>query len=139
MGELIRDEIRRFVLESPANLRHNGEGRFFDEPLVGFAAADDPLFADYKEIIGTFHLTPQELMANAFSADEGRAATVICWLLPIVRETRESNRRERQWPSRQWAETRSFGEAFNVALRRHLVGWLAGRGQRALAPQLAAE
>jgi len=139
MENSIREEIRRFALESPANLRRDGEGRFFDEPLVGFAAADDPLFASYKEIIGPFHLTPQELMANAFGGAEGRAATVVCWLLPIVRETRESNRRERQWPSRQWAETRSSGEAFNVALRRHLVDWLAGRGQRALAPQLAAE
>ena len=121
-------------------LRRDGEGRFFDEPLVGFAAArNDPLFVSYKEIIGPFHLTPQELMSNAFGGAEGRAATVVCWLLPIVQETRESNRRKRQWPSRQWAETRSSGEAFNVALRRHLVDWLAGRGQRALAPQLVAE
>ncbi len=129
MDRTVTDEIRRFVNESPANRFPEGEGRYFDEPLVGYASADDPLFADYKRIIGPFHLTPRELLPQAM--------TVISWVLPITQSTRESNRREDRWPSREWALTRSHGETLNGALRRHLVAFLEGRGHRALAPQLS--
>ena len=66
MEQKVRDEIRGFVEESPGNRRPENGGLYFDEPLVGFAAADEPLFARYKEIIGPFHLTPQELMVTVF-------------------------------------------------------------------------
>ena len=137
MEQIIMEEIRRFAAESPANRFPDSTGRYFDEPLVGFAAADDPLFADYKRIIGPFHLTPRELAAAAPEGDPWRPATVICWVLPVTKETRESNRKESRVPSRQWAETRSFGEQFNSLLRKHLVAWLTGQGHRAIAPQLS--
>jgi epoxyqueuosine reductase len=55
MEDTVRDEIVRFVLERPENRRlYRGE-RGFDEPLVGFASAEDPLFAEYKRVIGPFH------------------------------------------------------------------------------------
>ncbi len=75
-------------------------------------------------------------MTAAFGP-QAAAATVIVWSLPITRVTRESNRREERWPSRPWAQTRSFGEVCNVALRRHLIAFLSGHGHRALAPQLS--
>ena len=37
---------------------------------------------------------------------------------------------------RSWAQTRMHGEAFNAALRRHLVSLLSAAGYRAFAPQL---
>ena len=136
MEQTIREEIRRFVLESPENRFPDGDNRYFDEPLIGFAAAGDPLFAEYRQSIGAFHQTPGEVLAAA--CGEGvTAATVICWVLPISRPTRESNRREEHWPSREWALTRTNGETFNVALRRHLVACLERAGHRAVAPQLA--
>lgn len=137
MEDMILDEIRRFVRESQANRFPESAAPYFDEPLVGFAAADDPLFADYKRIIGDFHLTPAELMAATLGAEAGAPATVICWVLPITRSTRESNRRESRVPSLEWSRTRSFGEQFNAALRRHVVAWLTERGHRAFAPQLS--
>ncbi|TYO99030.1 hypothetical protein EDC39_104154 [Geothermobacter ehrlichii] len=137
MRNEIVDEIRRFVRQSPANLQEDGVTPYFEEPLVGFAAADDPLFARYKTIIGEFHLTPQEFLASLPGTAPERGGTVICWVLPVAEPTRLSNRRERQFPSRAWARTRDRGEAFNVMLRRHLVAWLGERGYRALAPQLS--
>ena len=131
----IIEEIRRFADDSPANRFPDDGGRYFDEPLVGFVAADDPLFTDYKRIIGAFHLTPQELAEAAPGGAACRPATVICWVLPVTRPTRESNRRESRYPSRAWAMTRSFGEEFNKALRLRMVAWLTGLGQRAFAPQ----
>jgi epoxyqueuosine reductase QueG len=135
MEQMIAAEIGRFMHECPENRFPDGTP-FFNEPLVGFAAATDPLFTEYKRIIGDFHLTPDEFMAHAFGAGV-RAASVVVWVLPIVQATRESNRRQTQWPSREWAQTRSFGEQCNAALRRHLVAWLETRGQKALAPQFS--
>lgn len=137
MEDQIRTEIIRFIRESPQNRFPDSSEPYFDEPLVGFSAAGDQLFVDYKSIIGDFHQTPQEVMENALGTD-GRAASVISWILPVTKATRESNRREEQYPSRAWAQTRFFGEQLNGALRRHLVAWLEERGQQAVAPQYAA-
>lgn len=130
MDEALRGEIARFVREDPGNRRAEG-GPYFDAAVVGVAAADDPLFGAYKDVIGPFHRTPRELLPGA--------ASVISWVLPIARPVRESNRRERELPSDAWARTRSLGERFNSALRRHVVAWLAGRGHAAVAPVLSPE
>jgi len=39
MEQVIHDEIRRFVLESPDNRFPESDRLYFDEPLVGFASA----------------------------------------------------------------------------------------------------
>jgi epoxyqueuosine reductase QueG len=136
MEDHIRSEITRFVRESPANRFADCDEPYFDEPLVGYAAAGDPIFSDYKTIIGDFHQTPQEVAESVFG-DNVQATTVISWILPITRATRESNRGESVYPSQRWARTRNFGEPFNTALRRHLAAHLEGLGFRAVAPQLA--
>lgn len=124
----IRAEIVRFVRDEKGNQLPDG-GRIYDEPLVGFAAAADPLFQQYKEILGTFHLTPQELLPGA--------ASVIVWVLPMSLAVRSSNRREHERPSLEWAWARSPGEDFNMALRRHLTAWLQAQGHAAEAPMLS--
>ncbi|MCM0080430.1 epoxyqueuosine reductase [Geomonas sp. Red32] len=135
MRELICGEIRRFVRDDAGNRFPDGQAPYFDEPLVGFTAAADPLFTEYKTVIGDFHFTPAEL-AERLPEDGGwEPKTVITWVLPITAATRETNRREERFPSRAWAQTRNFGEAFNGALRRHLVAFLTARGHRAFAPQ----
>lgn len=133
MREAIQEEIFRFVSEQPGNRFPDGS-RYFDDPLVRFAAADDPLFTRYKSVIGPFHLTPGELVAQG--GEGWSPATVVSWILPISEATRVSNRGETAFPSLRWAQTRTHGEAFNTALRRHLVEFLAAAGYRAVAPQL---
>jgi epoxyqueuosine reductase QueG len=129
----IREEITRFVLESPANRHPESLDPYFDAPLVGFASIDDPLFDEFKRIIGDYHLTPLELLESASDPAGGGQGTVICWILPISAATRTTNRREKRWPSREWAYTRTYGEAFNNLLREHLVKVLTDMGQRAVA------
>ena len=136
MERALHEEISRFVREEDANRFPDSGERYFDDPLIGFAAAADPLFTEYKSVIGEFHLTPGELVAASTPEDPWAPATVISWVLPITDRTRASNRNETVYPSREWAKTRNFGEQFNSALRRHMVGWLAGKGYRAAAPQL---
>ena len=137
MERVIRDEILRFVLESPDNRFPDSDKPYFEEPLIGFAAADDPLFKEFKKIIGEFHMTPAEIMENTYGAGVGEAKTVICWILPISRATRESNRKEERMPSREWALTRAHGEQFNTLLRMHLVEMLRFVGAQAVAPLLS--
>ena len=135
MSEAVCNEIRRFVREDGGNRFPGSEGPFFEEPLVGIAAADDPLFGEYKSVIGEFHLTPAEI-AQSEPGSTWVPASVICWVLPIAEAPRRSNRLETVYPSRAWSETRHHGEAFNAALRRHVVQFLVGSGCNALAPQL---
>ena len=127
MEERIRSQISAFVSEHPGNRLPDSDIPYFDPPLTGFSSTTDTLFADYKQIIGPFHLLPAELLPEA--------ASVISWVLPISLGIRESNRKETELPSREWALARSHGEAINAELRRHLVSWLEGLGHKAVAPQ----
>lgn len=130
MRERLSNEICRFVREDQGNRFPDSDQPYFDQPLIGFASAADPLWLQYKQIIGPFHRTPCEILPTA--------ATVISWVAPITRATRESNRKQSGLPSREWAQTRSFGDDFLVAMRRHLVAWLQRQGYAAVAPQLEA-
>jgi len=133
--EQLSSEIRRFVIDSEDNAMP-GSGRYFDEPLVGVAEGNNPLFHDFRQAVGPFHWLPAEAMECAGIETSGTPLSVISWVLPITRETRESNRAERTFPSRKWALTRDFGEKFNSVLRRHVVAWFSTRGIPAVAPQL---
>jgi len=128
MRERLSNEIIRFVQEEPGNRFPGSDQLYFDDPLIGVVSADDPLFQQYKQIIGPFHCTPREFLPNA--------ASVISWVLPITRTTRESNRKQITKPSLEWAQTRSFGDDFIMELRRHLVAWLQQQGYAAVAPLL---
>jgi ferredoxin len=134
LAELVA-EIKQIVRTSPDNEMPGG-GRYFDEPLVGVAAGNDPLFLQYKEIIGPFHWLPNEVMSLAGFGTQVTLLSVISWVLPINSAVRMSNRREKLFPSREWALTRNFGEIFNSLLRRHVVDWFTRRGIQAAAPLL---
>lgn len=127
MEQRLYEEIVNFIGTHVGNRLPGSTSPYFDQPLVGISSACDPLYQEYKQIIGLFHLTPQELLSGAHS--------VVSWILPIAVEVRESNRQQSEWPSRQWAATRFNGEALNGELRRHLVAWLENTGYQAVAPQ----
>lgn len=127
MEALLRTEIIRFISEHSGNRLIRDDGRYFDSPLIGFSSASDPLYEEYRSIIGAFHKLPDELLPGA--------ATVVSWILPISAAVRISNRTQKEWPSRLWSETRSHGEAVNGDLRRHVVSWLESHGFSAVAPQ----
>jgi epoxyqueuosine reductase QueG len=139
----IRSHIETFIAADSANHpAEMGGGPIFDAPLVGIADGDDPLFAQYKSLIGAFHLTPQETIALAASQTPNAKhasldkLSVIAWALPITETTRQSNRRQRRVPSRLWAQTRDYGEKCNDALRHHVVDLLRQAGYLAIAPAL---
>lgn len=111
-----------------------GAPYYFDEPLTGIAAADDPFFQKFKTVIGAHHWTPEE--ALHFAYPEARAKSVFVWILPVNRRVRESNLAERNGPSKAWAAMRSFGEMCNENMRRQMCRLLEQRGFAAIAPHL---
>jgi hypothetical protein len=133
--KFIERVITKFVQESPANRRKVDGGRYWQAPLVGFASGEDPLFNQYKKIIGEFHFTPQEIFELTFGGRKpSKDLSVISWVLPTSEDIRKSNRKEIRYPSLLWAHARNFGEEFNVKLRNHLVSLLKKRGYKAVAP-----
>lgn len=133
----LQKAIKDFVARSESNrLASFGGTPIWDEPLVGFAAADDPLFAHYRTVVGPHHLTPREALGQA-PEDEARPASVISIVLPCTRETRLSLRHETSVPSLRWNHTRWHGQDFINLLADQLVSLLQGLEHRAVAPERA--
>lgn len=141
-AESLQADLQQIVtsfIHSPENTLGNAAGDpAFDEPLLGFARGDDPIFDDYKEHVGPFHWTPLEAFRQGYPDAQIQPAslTVISWVLPQTARTRRDNRRETFYPSESWARARFFGEPVNDALRRIVVAWFHQQGIGALAPVL---
>ncbi len=134
--------IKRYVTESPANrLERLDESPIYEEPLVGFASGGNPVFGEYKAIIGDFHLVPREALAKHAeeTGHDGNldSVSVISWILPIARKTRLSNRPRELVPSFRWALTRHHGQIFNEQLAKEVVSLLGERGYMAVAPSMS--
>jgi ferredoxin len=143
-NNILEQLIKNFIKESEQNQRTQlDQGVYWDEPLVGFASGMDSLFYEYKTLIGTFHMTPREVITSALK-EKGRGLllseiemiSVISWILPASEDIRKSNRKEEKFPSKLWAYAKGLGEGCNNALRRHVVGFLEDLGHVAVAPIL---
>ena len=110
----------------------------WETALVGFASGADPIWQQYKEYIGAFHWTPWEVFSQHCPREPAGAEqlSVISWILPQREGVRKANRRAKTYPSEEWARIRVYGEAFNVALRRHVAESLKDIGHAAIAPML---
>lgn len=128
--------ITRADIEQQLNRLYyaTGTNGFFEPPTMKIAAADDPLFASFKTIIGDFHWTPAEALAMKFPA--AKARSVIVWCMPKTEQARSSNRTETARPSLDWARARSFGEVANENMRRQLCRYLEEKGFAATPPHL---
>ncbi|MBI2955424.1 MAG: epoxyqueuosine reductase [Chloroflexi bacterium] len=141
LQEQIVDAIKGYVAESPGNRFVAIDGSpIFEEPLIGFADGDDPLFQQYKSVVGDFHLTPREAMglhfADASDQQPDSPLSVISFVLPLTEETRRSNAEMTFGPSVRWNQTRWHGEDCIRDLKRFIVGFLQERGYRAMSPTL---
>ncbi len=143
-GESSADWLRRaiadFVATSPLNtLGLPGGEVAWDSPLVGFSRGDDAIYQEFKDHIGDFYWTPIEIFNLTFpdvtAAPED--LTVISWILPQTRATKDENADQQVYPSTRWAAARDLGEKFNVALREHVVKTLLDEAIQALAPMLS--
>ena len=123
-----------------------GNGVVYDAPLVGVADGHDPLFAQYKTIIGEYHLTPGEIIRQgakerslALSSGESVPLNVLCWVLPFAKHIKQSNAHKEVWASVKWGHAYDTGEAFNNLVRKTLEEYFAAQGVLAVAPVLSSQ
>jgi epoxyqueuosine reductase QueG len=136
-----RSVIRSFChsAENALQLADDAGEPAWAEPLVGFSRGDDPLYEQYKEVVGPFHWTPLEAFRLAFpeTAVRPEELTVVSWILPQTDATKRDNRAQRVYPAERWARSRIFGEQFNSKLRKHVADALCKAGYEAVSPMLA--
>jgi len=113
----------------------------FDEPLVGFVCGDDPIFDQFKTIIGPHHFAPWEIMAwqaknNGVAPPEPADLSVVSFVIPLTLNTRQDNAAAQDWPSERWAQTRLLGEIFSQTIVREIVTDLMNRGILAVSPDV---
>ncbi len=143
-AKYLKKAIQSYLANSPNNrFPAFPEDNIWDEALVGFASGDDPIFQEYKTIIGDFHVTPREALEMYLdSTSYGDRSllshvSVISFVLPATLKTRLSNRTETAVCSVRWNNTRFQGQECVARLSRHLVELLEGRGYIAVAPELS--
>lgn len=115
--------------------------KIFDEPLIGFVKGNDPIFREFKNIIGSFHFTPEEIMGwqaknNGVEAPEAEDISVVSYILPVSKETREDDAKRVNWPSERWAQTRRCGEIFSQILVQEIAAYLMSRGVLTVIPDM---
>jgi len=131
--------IKDFINLSPENtLQGPFQEPAFAEPLVAFCSGADPLYQQYKDVVGEFHWTPNEAFALAFPDErvDPEELTIISWVLPQTAATKTDNRAMKVYPAERWARARIFGEEVNVKLRKTVLNALQEAGVSALAPLL---
>ena len=136
--EKLLREAESFISSAPHNVISPETARtpamaglvLFDAPVVGVAAADDPLFDELKKpgVMGPHVLGPAEWMSGAKS--------VISVLLLYSGRVRASNRENFDWPSIEWTHGRIEGHAMVENTIRHLIGFIEKLGYRAMSPLL---
>jgi len=137
---LLREAIELFVADSPLNsLGLATDEPAFDAPLVGYSSGADPLYLEFRNHIGPFYYTPCDMFSAVFPDEDVRAEdlTVISWIIPSTRKTREEQAAQNKYPSERWARTRALGEDFNNHLRRYVVQYFQQEGLQAFAPLLS--
>jgi len=121
--------ISLFLEHSPSNrIPESGGIRMYDDPLIGIASGDDPLFLSLKErdAIGEFHKTPREWFPDAES--------VISYFLPFSREICMSNRTDDTTPSLEWLYGRIEGESANNEVRKIVAKCISEAGGQVSIP-----
>jgi len=135
------EKINTFLENDESNKMKMVDSSLIFEPdvIVGFVSGNDPLFSEYKNIIGEFYLTPIEAYSwycerNGMPISTENL-TVIAYILPINKKTKEENfDYSKVNPSERWANTRLFGEQTNVKTQTHLINELKKLGINAMAP-----
>jgi epoxyqueuosine reductase QueG len=122
MKQEIRAEIEDIVAR-----RHEERGTTtrWLTPLVGFASASDPLFAQSKQAISATHALPADLLPGA--------KTVIVWFVPFERSVASSNV-PGSTASLEWATAYVETNVLLAAIGARLAELLQARGHAAASP-----
>jgi ferredoxin len=110
------------------------KSRGYAHPLFGFASINDPIFIEYKTIIGEWHLTPPQAFENKFG-EKLQDGTVISMVLPLSDELIKTNSIQKEIPSVEWTLARTFiDDIFKEKINNFLVKILNEMGYKAVSP-----
>ncbi len=100
----------------------------YDAPLIGFGAADDPLFAEFRkpEVVGPWHMAPEEWLPEA--------RAVVSFFFPASEAVRRSNRESAGNASVLWSYARIEGQDYINAFMKAVAVWFEGLGVAACVP-----
>jgi epoxyqueuosine reductase len=118
LANIITSTVRRLVAEAETSTRYR-------EPLVGFAPADDPRFAELRQAVHPTHMLPADLLPGARG--------VVSFFLPFASAVVEANARQREQVARQWVVAYVETNALIGRITTRLIEALARRGVRAAA------
>jgi len=131
-------ELKEYIRNSPENrvqkeiaLRPDLAGMvIFDEPVFGYASADDPIFEEAKKpgVIGAHFMAPTEWLSGA--------KTVISVFLPFTEQVRLANRQNMDWPADEWLHARIEGQALQNKICRFAEDLFKKNNFSALAPMI---
>ncbi len=96
--------------------------QMYEEPLIGVASAEDPLFQEYKnaQAIGPWHMTPQEWLPEA--------KTVLSLFFPFTEEVKRGNRMAKERPAPAWLHGRVEGQEYLISFTKMLRDWFTEQG-----------
>lgn len=95
----------------------------WEEPLVAFASAEDPLFAELRNVVVDSHAMPHDLLPDA--------KTVITFFLPFTKETSSSNNKP-NLSSPQWAMCYLETNELIRLLSLHIQDFMEKSGEQAV-------
>ena len=139
------EKINAFLREDEGNRMAGVDDALFWEPdvLIGFCSGNDPIFQEYKTLVGPFHLTPVEAYTKYcelknIDCDSTENLTVVAFILPMNKLTKKENLEySQEWPSERWAHTRLYGEKENQKLWLYLLNELKNEfGVEGVAPMV---
>jgi len=116
LARLIAATIHREVAEADTITRHRS-------PLVGFAAASDPRFADLQRLVEPTHMLPEELLPGA--------RAVVSFFLPFECGVVIANLAHREKVATEWARAYVETNALINGITARLIETLAGYDVRA--------
>jgi epoxyqueuosine reductase len=142
-SRFLETAIKDYVRTSPLNhLTAFDNLPIVDEPIVGFADGDDPIFQDFKTIIGEFHLTPREVMEKyvvikgwrfGVTSSIGKVG-VISWAMPLTNEVRFHERSAPVGGSPRYNHSRWIGIKLYEGLEQYVASLLEILRCNAVAP-----
>ena len=139
----IENAIKKYILTSPLNhLTAFNNVPIVNEPIVAFADGDDPIFQEFKSIVGKFHLTPREIMEKYVAGKNWRFSptkdisniSVISWALPLTKETRLMEREAPYGGSPRYNHSRWIGVKLYENLEQYVASLLEILRCNAVAP-----
>ena len=121
-------ELFRRVEGNSVDIPGRGIVTLYDMPLIGYAAASDPIFEQYRqpEIIGSNFCCPSEWLSTT--------KTVVSFFFPFTETVRLSNRADKTEPSAEWLYGRIEGQAYISRFTAELRYLLEARGIEVCVP-----